>query len=1366
MSEVNTHPAPAPAPRGPRRWRRVSRLTLRVLLGVFVVLFVALAALLGAFNLSSGLREKVLAIALDQVRGSIPGTLEFDARWPGIGTLELHDVVWREAADTLLTLHRGRVSLDLDAAVQRRIRVDAIRVEGVDARMPAIEAALAAHRGAGATATDSARAGATGAIPWFDAGRFDGLPDARVDALVLRNLRARFPEQDVLVDSLSAALDLAAQSQEPWVHADLHIVLPNLGTLDWRMEGDLGDSITVRFAPFALHEVGSERRRPEQEVELDGRLVLPRDLLARLQSGDFGILRWSGVLVDGGLGTAESNGRWTMEQWHASLDFVAPARLGLLDRVLARAAVDTLPIVTRVRETWPTEDRYALRARVDGRGTEFVRGHLDLDLGPWLRRATLSGRWEGNVAVLDTFVVTRQGLDFTGAGRVDRERVDARVRFAVDTDAITRGGLDLSLGDELSVRAEGMAIAKGEWPLPALDFAFDASTRGAFGDIPAVSVRGRHRDRATTFDARLREPALLQGREFEAAAVRFDGTLDAPTQEVQGRIGVRVAVDELLLELASTVRASRSEGLAAEVDTLRIDAFEQQWRLAAPFTLAADTTGAARIVGLRMDGGAGVLRLDGYSTRDSLQIETDAELTLTRELLVSLLPDSLHALVPADSTAIAVRATARGPIDSPSARVHLELSLEGAERIAPLALRSDLWLRAAGNLDFSDAPADLPSRGAAGRVDVLFEGVPWLNAEASTAGVLDLDAGAFVRAVPESARVDVHASNVDLGTLATLLDSPFAVRGMLDGHIAGGVGSANAQADVDFGVQGFGLQQSDGSWWESEIALRLDGRGNSRGGVEVDSLRFVTRLGLIHGSGSFADRQTRADLVGDLRLPRSLLETMLATSLDYDFPADTLAVQMELTAEGPSSAPSGRAEFVLGLRGPDELPPLVLRATTWLRGDTDALSRMPWSEPAPERLPARGVFAQLRLAHADSVWVRAEAIVPAEVSLAPPGFTTHEERPVVIELDTRSLDVAQLAKLADLDAMGKLSGDLRVRLHAEAKSGTTTFDGALDSRRLRVELPDGSWMQARAQMRLGGDTTQSRVDGGITIEGGVLRMPDVPPPLHEVQGSALLWDEARAVAARADTTGSTPTPTTAASSVVPDLDITLAIPGNLRLRGAGLDVELSGNLTARTVSGEPALVGELRATRGSYEFLGRRFTVRSGEVVFYGDLDPQLDLRLATVLQSNTYFIQMRGTVLAPRFELSADPPQSEGDIVSALLFGRPVDQLDEGQTQLLRQRTQEVATQLGANLLAQRIGQEIGVDVLSIQSSGEDGAQALVVGKYLSPDVLVQYEQVLEEGRAALVRIEYALNRFFKVETTASQGEHSGIELKWSRDY
>jgi len=62
--------------------------------------------------------------------------------------------------------------------------------------------------------------------------------------------------------------------------------------------------------------------------------------------------------------------------------------------------------------------------------------------------------------------------------------------------------------------------------------------------------------------------------------------------------------------------------------------------------------------------------------------------------------------------------------------------------------------------------------------------------------------------------------------------------------------------------------------------------------------------------------------------------------------------------------------------------------------------------------------------------------------------------------------------------------------------------------------------------------------------------------------------------------------------------------------------------------------------------------------------------------------------------------------------------------------------------------------------------ASALLVGKYLSPEVIVQYEQVLEQNSAFYVRLEYTINRFFAVETTASQGDESGLAVKWAKDY
>ena len=65
-----------------------------------------------------------------------------------------------------------------------------------------------------------------------------------------------------------------------------------------------------------------------------------------------------------------------------------------------------------------------------------------------------------------------------------------------------------------------------------------------------------------------------------------------------------------------------------------------------------------------------------------------------------------------------------------------------------------------------------------------------------------------------------------------------------------------------------------------------------------------------------------------------------------------------------------------------------------------------------------------------------------------------------------------------------------------------------------------------------------------------------------------------------------------------------------------------------------------------------------------------------------------------------------------------------------------------------------------------QDQASSLVLGKYLSPRVLLSYEQFLDADTSFRVRLEYALSRSFQVQSTVGQGDASGIDLLWSRDY
>jgi translocation and assembly module TamB len=146
------------------------------------------------------------------------------------------------------------------------------------------------------------------------------------------------------------------------------------------------------------------------------------------------------------------------------------------------------------------------------------------------------------------------------------------------------------------------------------------------------------------------------------------------------------------------------------------------------------------------------------------------------------------------------------------------------------------------------------------------------------------------------------------------------------------------------------------------------------------------------------------------------------------------------------------------------------------------------------------------------------------------------------------------------------------------------------------------------------------------------------------------------------------------------------------LRSREMNVEVTGELavTFNRRDSDLRLSGSLAAVRGTYQVYGRRFQVQGGTVEFFGTpgLDPNLDItalyRLARA-GNDPLNIEavLTGTLRSPRVSLRSDaePPISESDLASYLLFGRPTYALAASESQALGLTT--AAAQLGAGFAA-----------------------------------------------------------------------------------
>lgn len=229
------------------------------------------------------------------------------------------------------------------------------------------------------------------------------------------------------------------------------------------------------------------------------------------------------------------------------------------------------------------------------------------------------------------------------------------------------------------------------------------------------------------------------------------------------------------------------------------------------------------------------------------------------------------------------------------------------------------------------------------------------------------------------------------------------------------------------------------------------------------------------------------------------------------------------------------------------------------------------------------------------------------------------------------------------------------------------------------------------------------------------------------------------------------------------------------LRSPEMNVEVTGSLavTFNRTAEDLRLTGTLDAVRGVYQFyvqpFYRRFQIRSGTVEFLGTpgIDPNLDFtavyRTRTDGEPLDVIAVVSGTLQSPRVRLTSEtePPISESDLASYLIFGRPTWDLARSETRALG------AAGLGFDAVApgfflgglatglETMARSVGIDYLAI-TSGEFASEEqrgtsplgglfagtrVEVGQYLSENLYLALSQRLTGGtqsRSPSARLEW----------------------------
>jgi translocation and assembly module TamB len=365
--------------------------------------------------------------------------------------------------------------------------------------------------------------------------------------------------------------------------------------------------------------------------------------------------------------------------------------------------------------------------------------------------------------------------------------------------------------------------------------------------------------------------------------------------------------------------------------------------------------------------------------------------------------------------------------------------------------------------------------------------------------------------------------------------------------------------------------------------------------------------------------------------------------------------------------------------------------------------------------------------------------------------------------------------LTSLSASDTASGTLKAQgnFALGAPAGPTAeISATLDN--FRVAARDEVVATTSGSISIAGPLTAPKVTAPLTINRADINLPDSLPPnvvvLKVVETNGKI--------------GKPPPPDAAASqapALPATLDIKIDMPGNIFVRGHGLDSEWRGKLTITGTSAAPAITGSLEQIRGSVDLLGKTFTITRGRITFEGGakLDPDLDIIAEASTTDITAQVQIRGVASAPKVTLSSTPPVPQDEILSRVLFNQGVGQLSAGQGIQLAAAAATLAG--GGPGVLDKLRGSLGLDWFRLgsnptspttgtlnpgaTSNSATGSTALSAGKYVAPGVSVGVSQGVSPPTSK-VTVEIEVRPHLTVGGEAGQSGSTGIGLNYNYDY
>ena len=381
---------------------------------------------------------------------------------------------------------------------------------------------------------------------------------------------------------------------------------------------------------------------------------------------------------------------------------------------------------------------------------------------------------------------------------------------------------------------------------------------------------------------------------------------------------------------------------------------------------------------------------------------------------------------------------------------------------------------------------------------------------------------------------------------------------------------------------------------------------------------------------------------------------------------------------------------------------------------------------------------------------------------------------------------------ARLDSFFIKTDDGNLKASGTVDFGSAIYNGKIKQSEVNIHFNDFNPIDHRQfNMEVSGDASL-KVKGGKMVFDGDLEIPEANIYLPAIMNLTGQFNEPelpkpilmREIEKLKDTTAlSVSVNDTISTTDTLDLSslsnltgrLAVKIPQNTWIKNKEMFVEISGDMEVIKNPEFFELFGSINVVRGQYQLLGKTFKIDEGSITFQGgeELMPRLNIEAVYTFRNpekveQKLTAQVSGTASQPEINFTLDGNQvSEGDALSYILFGVGMNELSVAQQENVSGAGQiagSAAMSLLSSQLTELLGEKLDVDYIELKGGGDFQNATVVVGKYITNDLFVSYEQRFGETNEKdiskyEVKLEYELFRFLFLQLNNSSSD-SGFDV------